>query len=394
MTSPRYGRIALLYDCTYPHVPGGGQKRLFEIFRRLVAMGWEVDWYGLKAWEGEEIPEIEGIRFIPVAPAKPLYGEDGKRSITQTLYYGKAIARFPAIGGYDIVHMGQWPYFHFFPARLFSLFGGARVTADWWEVWAGHWRKYYGAKGYLGMALERLCARVPKRLVAISETGVQQLRGLGVPARKLEVIHNGIDFHAIASTPPADMRSDLIYLGRLQPHKNVHLLIEALALLAQQGHEFSLSIIGEGPERKSLQALADKLDVSSQITWLGAVQADTEVYGHLRASRIFVHPSTKEGGGSITSLEANAAGLPVVAFTVPEGISSELIVEGRNGCWVQGVEASRLADGINRAHELTQKSDTRENCAAFARDFDWSGLSEQYHKLFVRMTAGKANSPS
>lgn len=380
----RRGRIALLYDCTYPHVPGGGQKRLFEIFRRLVAKGWSVDWYGLKAWEGEDDPVIEGITYIPVGPARALYGADGKRSILQTLHYGKAIAGFPRIGGYDRIHIGQWPYFHFFPVRLFALFGGARVSTDWWEVWGSHWREYYGAKGWLGMGLEWLCSHLAGRLVAISETGARQLGGLGNAARRITVIHNGIDHGAISTAVPAAERSDLVYLGRLQPHKNVNLLIEALALLAARGQHLRLAIIGDGPERAALEQLGRERGVAGQIRWLGAIESDAEVHGHLAASRVFVHPSTKEGGGSITSLEANAAGLPVVAFCVEGGISPELIMEGQNGTWVQQVDADGLAAGIVRVMEFTRNSDCKLACIDFASKFDWEKIADEYHSFFMR----------
>lgn len=376
------GRIALLYDCTYPHVPGGGQKRLFEIFRRLVAMGWSVDWYGLKAWEGEAPQVIEGLNYIPVGPARALYRADGKRSILQTLQYGRAIARFPRIGGYDRIHLGQWPYFHFFPVRLFALFGGAKVSSDWWEVWGSHWREYYGAKGWLGMGLEWLCSHLPRRLIAISKTGARQLAELGNSHSRITVIHNGIDHYAISTAQPAADASDLIYLGRLQPHKNVNLLIEALALLSARGLKLKLAIIGDGPARNALEQLAKARGIAEQVHWLGAIESDLEVYSHLRASRVFVHPSTKEGGGSITSLEANAAGLPVVAFAFEGGISPELIVEGRNGIWASSMDSEALADGIEKALNLAAQPGCRKACVEFARPFDWSGLAEQYDALF------------
>jgi L-malate glycosyltransferase len=392
MSAPTRGRVALLYDCTYPHVPGGGQKRLFEIFRRLVAKGWQVDWYGLKAWEGDALQTIEGIRFIAVAKAEPLYGPDGKRLIAQTFRYGMAIAGFPRVGGYDIVHMGQWPYFHFFPVRLFAWFGGARISVDWWEVWAENWRTYYGSKGYLGMALEWLCSRMPARLVAISETGRQQLERLGVDSKKIDVIHNGIDFSAISTAQPDDESSDLIYLGRLQPHKNVNLLIEALVILKQRGLILRLTIIGDGPERKSLEALAKRLNVADQISWAGAIENDADVYAKLRASRIFVHPSTKEGGGSITSLEANAAGLPVVAFAVPGGISPELIIEGRNGHWVAKVDAEALADGIDHTINVLNFAKHCPEAIKFSKRFDWAGIANQYDAVFCQAISRKRGS--
>lgn len=385
ITPGRGKRIAVLYDCAYPFVPGGGQKRLYEICRRLIAKGWQVDWYAMKSWPEPGEVVVNGIRFIPVAPAREMYRADGKRSIAQTLVYGRAIAKFPRLGGYDLIHMGQWPYFHFFPARLFSLFGSARISADWWEVWAAHWRDYYGVKGYLGMALEHLCARIPKKLIAISETGARQLAEIGVPPRRIEVIHNGLDVAAICGAEPAELRSDLMYLGRLQPHKNVNLLVEAVAQLAHQGHRLNVTIVGEGPERATLEALSAAQGVADQIRWLGGIASDSEVYRHLRASRVFVHPSTKEGGGSITSLEANAAGLPVVAFAVPHGISPELVEEGRNGCWVDSVGATSLADGIMRALDLAAQPAAAATCMDFAAEFDWSRLTEQYHAAFCAL---------
>ncbi|TDM09549.1 MAG: hypothetical protein C4K60_09935 [Ideonella sp. MAG2] len=376
-------RIAILYDCVFPYVPGGGQKRLFEICRRLVAMGWQVDWYGLKSWEQTGEVQVEGIRFIPVAPSVPMYSESGKRSISQTLYYGRAVAKVSGLGSYDVVHLGQWPYFHFFPAWLYTRFGKAHLTADWWEIWGRHWTEYYGAKGWLGMVLERLCARIPAKLVAISEMGARQLGGIGVVPRRLQVIHNGIDCRRILSVAAAAQQSDLIYVGRLQPHKNVDCLLKALPHLERlKERAFSLTIVGDGPERASLEQLSRELGIQDRVKFLGSIAADDDVYAQIKAARVFVHPSTKEGGGSITSLEANAAGLPVVAFRHEAGLSPELIVDGVNGAWVDQVGPQHLAEGIARALDLQDNRGTAQRCVEFAGQFDWDILARQYHQLF------------
>lgn len=373
-------QIAILYDCAYPFVPGGGQKRLFEICRHLVRMGWKVDWYSVKSWSGEEETYVEGVRFISVGPARSLYRADGKRSLSQALYYGRAICRFPNLRHYDRIHMGQWPYFHFFPAVIFSLFGKARVSVDWWEVWATHWFEYAGKKGILGIALERICAGVASRIVAISEVGARQLIAIGVKPRKIRVIPNGIEWERIRSTNAATQSRDLIYVGRLQPHKNVDKLVRAVAELRDRGQAVSLVILGEGPEKSALERLVAQLALKSQVAFLGMVASDDDVYAHLKSSKVFVHPSTKEGGGSITSLEANAAGLPVVAFTHPRGLSPELIEEGVNGYWVANFDTQALADGIARA--LEGAGESRIRCEDFAKAFDWGSLAVQYDEFF------------
>ena len=382
--SPGQGpRIAVLYDCVFPYVPGGGQKRLFEICRRLVAMGWQVDWYGLKSWEQAGEIQVEGIRFIPVAPSVPMYSESGKRSISQTMYYGRSIAKVSGLGGYDVVHLGQWPYFHFFPAWLYTRFSKAQLSADWWEVWGRHWTEYYGAKGWLGMALERLCARIPARLIAISEIGARQLGGIGVAPHRMQVIHNGIDWHRILGVAASTQVSDLIYVGRLQPHKNVDCLLKAVPHLeGLKAQPFSLTVVGDGPERASLEQLSRDLGIQDRVKFLGAIAADDDVYAQIKAARVFVHPSTKEGGGSITSLEANAAGLPVVAFRHEAGLSPELIVEGVNGSWVDQVSPQYLAQGIARALDMQDSGGTAQRCVDFAGQFDWDILARQYHQIF------------
>jgi L-malate glycosyltransferase len=385
-------RIAIVYDCVYPFVPGGGQKRLFEIAVRLVKKGWHVDWYGLKSWPEPGPIVVDGIRFIAVADAKPLYRDDGKRSIWQTLRFGMAVARFPSLRHYDLIHMGQWPYFHYFPARLFALFGKAQISVDWWEVWATHWLVYFGWKGHLGMMLERICSQIPSALIAISETGARQLKDIGVDADRIHIIHNGINGQSIREATPADERSDLLYVGRLQPHKNVDCLIRALAIVRDGGCILSLTIVGDGPERDALEALTDHLTLRDQVRFLGALETDEEVRSQFKAARIFVHPSTKEGGGSITSLEANAAGLPVIAIAHPGGISPELIEEGVNGYWVDDLTPEALATVIEQAARQGDKAARSARCTAFANPFEWDVLADHYHALFSARAA-KVESP-
>ena len=94
-SSEKIKKIAILYDCPYPFVLGGGQKRLYEIATRLVRQeNCSVDWYSLQFWEGKNEIEHEGIRFFGIGKKTYLYEEKtGKRRVREALEY--SIRIFP-----------------------------------------------------------------------------------------------------------------------------------------------------------------------------------------------------------------------------------------------------------------------------------------------------------
>src|SRR5205807_118816 len=110
---------------------------------------------------------------------------------------------------------------------------------------------------------------------------------------------NGIDFERISASPTGTQESDLIYFGRLKDHKNLDVLIQAIQLVKQH-RPVRLTLIGSGPDEQRLRRLAATLDLAHEISFLGTIDDDREVMAAVKASKIFVHPSTKEGGSTIT----------------------------------------------------------------------------------------------
>jgi glycosyltransferase involved in cell wall biosynthesis len=110
----------------------------------------------------------------------------------------------------------------------------------------------------------------------------------------------------------------LISVGALRHGKNVDLLIKALALLPEG---FTLTIVGDGPERSSVERLADSLGVSGRTHFTGTLDRE-ELYGQLTRADLFLLASRREGY-SKGCVEAMAHGLPCVVSPVPA------LVEGR-----------------------------------------------------------------
>lgn len=383
-------RIAYVYDAAYPFMKGGGERRIYEVARRLSARGHEVSILAMKCWDGPARLDKNGLRYHAISPRMNSYHSSGRRSIPQALRFGASAWRMLAHGHYDVIDCGQWPYFHFFPAKAYSLLRRTPFIVTWYEVWREHWLDYLGRRGALGMLAEKAFSRFPDKIVAISDKTQSELLSLGVVRGRMTMIPNGVEYAHIQSVPPHNTKTDLAYCGRLKNHKNVHLLIEAVALLKQTRRDISAVIIGDGPEAAALRALARQLCVAENITFTGSLENFDDVIAWLKASRIFVTPSTKEGGGSITLFEANACGLPVIGVRCPNGIDPRLIHAQRNGSLVD-LSAKEIA---RAALELLESPDRLKSLAAtsreFAANFDWDVVAEQYEQLYSSVCSERA----
>jgi len=380
-------RLAILYDCPYPFIKGGGQKRLFEISQYLLKHDWEVEWYALKFWEGPEKIQHKGITFNAVGGQSKLYSSDGKRRIWEAIYYGAMIARHIELRRFNIILAGQWPLFHLIPARFFCLIGHSKLVVDWWEVWGrDQWLKYFGLKGLLGLLLEKIMSRITPNIIAITQKGRDQLYDLGVKKDGVTFIPNGIDFEKILNSISKPNKFDLTYMGRLKCHKNLDHLIQVVSLLKKKGDSMTLQIIGDGPERKALEDLVKELNILENVVFHGEIESDIEAYSWMKTARIFVHPSTKEGGGSITVLEANACGLPVVAYRHENGIANELIDEGMNGYWVEEINPKAMGKKIRQLLlDESQGQKIKDNSIKNAEKHDWINIGKEYEDYFLKL---------
>lgn len=114
------------------------------------------------------------------------------------------------------------------------------------------------------------------------------------------------------SADDASREIELIYVGRLVPLKNIETAIHALAIIGHNHRNFRLALVGDGPLKDRLTALAKKLNLQEQIRFLGAV-SQQRVIQQLQKSQIFLFPSLKEGG-SWALIEAMSVGLPVICL--------------------------------------------------------------------------------
>jgi GT2 family glycosyltransferase len=118
-----------------------------------------------------------------------------------------------------------------------------------------------------------------------------------------------------------------LYVGRLEPRKGIHLLLESCALLRQRGCNFKLQIIGTGAQRQQLVDFVEANGLENYVEWVGWVD-----YGNLgqyfTQADAFVFPTLEDTWGMV-AMEAMALGKPILCSQWAGG--SELVVEGENG---------------------------------------------------------------
>ncbi|MBA7486603.1 Alpha-monoglucosyldiacylglycerol synthase [subsurface metagenome] len=369
-------KIAYVYDAVYPWVKGGVEKRIREVSVRLADRGHEVHIYGMRSWDGPATIERDGVTLHGISPREDLYA-GGRRPVPQALRFGQAVLRPLLASGADVIDCQNFPYFSCFAAKGASVLRRIPLVVTWHEVWGDYWYDYLGRRGAFGKAVERLAAGLTDHPVAVSPSTARALEGLGV-AGPVPVVPNGIDMERIAAVAPAAEGSDVIFTGRLIREKHVDVLLRALVPVREELGDFRALIVGDGPERPALERLARDLGLSGAVTFTGFLPDYESVIAAMKASRVFVLPSTREGFG-IAALEAMACGLPVVTTDHPGNAAGDLVQEGVNG-YRSGLSAGEMGEKILAALDLRRVR--ASDCRAAAAAYDWGRIVDTLEKVY------------
>lgn len=369
-----------MYDAVYPWEKGGAQKRVWELARRLAA-DHEVHLYGMHYWDGPPTIDRDGVTLHGVCRPYDLY-TDGRRAIPPAIKFATALARPLLREEFDIVDCQQFPYFPVFTAKAHELTRQSALVVTWYEVWDEYWYEYLGWKGIAGQAIERATIRLPDTIVPISSFIRDRLTEIG-RSTGLTVVENGVDYHRIQTISPAETEWDVVYAGRLAEHKHLDVLLDAVRIAADRlNHPIRTCIIGDGPERDRLEHHAQQTGVADHVTFKGFLDADDAVLANLKAARVFVLPSTREGFPN-TILEANACGTPSIIVDHPENGSTAVVEDGETGL-ISTPGAYALAD---RLVDVLSDDALHDYLASNARDFgaahDWEVIVDDLVEVYT-----------
>ena len=371
-------KIAIVSDAVYPYNKGGKEKRIYEISRRLAKRGHEVTIYCMKWWGGPDTRVDEGVRIKAICPYYLLYAGE-RRSIKEALLFSLHCLKLVR-EDFDILDVDHMPHLVLFSAKLVALLKRKKLHAIWNEVWgASYWIKYMGPAGACAALIEKISSMLPDRITAVSENTARALVSkLKVPERKIAVIPGGISISELAAITPAASRSDVIFVGRLLPHKNVDVLIQSIALLKASYPRIRCLIVGRGPEENTLLKLIQENDLFENVELIECIEDQKQLYSLMKSSQVFAFPSIREGFGMVV-LEANGLGLPVITTDDEHNAARYLIKEGVNGTIIH-------LSKENLAHAI-EVSMTRAPLAVsytpLLKQYDWDNLARTVEELYT-----------
>ena len=409
-------RVAVVARSVFPlHGYGGLERHVYDLVHHLSAAGVQVTLItrqptGTRA--GPPSTPFEPAVSLLAVPYRtfPFAGRRGTTILDRSTAYplfgeraGKVAWQLATQGSVDIVHgLGA------------SVLGYARrrKTASAPLVLNPQGLEEFGATdptrarakraAYLPLRRAVLaCARAADRVIATDralEPAVRQ--HLHVSAEKVRLIPNAIDLNAIdklataadservrrsAGIGPAEVV--LLSVGRLEANKGFGVLIDALAALRAHGApligNWKWVLIGDGPNRRSLEHSVTRAGLNEHVLMLGRV-SDPELHAWYETATLFVHPTLYEGS-SLVTLEAMAHHRAVVASSA--GGLPDKVRPGVNGWLVAPGRAEELAAAMSGA--LSQRDRLlamgHSSRAIVEQEFAWPAVTQKLLDVYSEL---------
>jgi glycosyltransferase involved in cell wall biosynthesis len=351
-------RFAFLTELYFPSV--GGQEIFFqELGEAMVRRGHSVDVFCIGHQPGLA-PEvtINGVRVHRLANGgnyKLPTIKALRRDWADITRYSAGVRKVAARREHDFYLLNQWPLLHI---AALPQHARARSAVHWCEIREDR---------VLTAAQKWLPTRVHANF-AVSEAVAAAITAQS--GRDCGVLPSGIVAERYRTTPRSE-RSGALYVGRLAPHKNLPLLVDAFELAADDGFAGDLVIAGDGPSRGEIEDYARRSRLASRVHVLGSVDEDRKI-ALLSEATVLGMPSRREGFPRVIA-EAMASGTPTVTAQFPENGARDVVAQYGAGV-VCGTEPADFAKAM-LAVEAGWDGYSEAGLSG-ANELDWSRIAE------------------
>ena len=222
---------------------------------------------------------------------------------------------------------------------------------------------FEASRPVLGMVMDRVNCII---CVSRFEAGIM---GGAFPASagKIKVIPNGVDSELLSRyswSPPTSPR--ILFVGRLEKYKNADKVLSAFAILREKLPSLKLTVVGKGPAKEDLVALAGQLKLGSSVEWLEGLKKP-ELYRLYESSTMFVLPSYLEAYGLVVA-EAVAVGTPTIVAN--SSALAEFVTAGLAASVEPPVETEKLVDAMSLVLESPRSYSSRYKVSDMIQSWD------------------------
>lgn len=266
----------------------------------------------------------------------------------------------------DVIH-SQCEFFSFQYAKRIAKLTGAPLLHTYHTLYE-QYVAYVIPSRRLGKRMVQELSRIRLKhvnMIIAPTTKVEDaLRQYGMD-NEIQVIPSGISLEQHTGRMSEEARQEkrktlgiskdchvILNLGRLGTEKNLQELIQFFKMALIQNPNLFFLIVGDGPDRKNLEELADELNISSKVLFTGMVQP-TQVQEYYQIADVFVSASTSETQG-LTYIEAIANGLPLLC-------RSDKCLQGVVQDGVNGYEYTSDEDFLNKLNLILNNPQWRIN---------------------------------
>jgi glycosyltransferase involved in cell wall biosynthesis len=247
--------------------------------------------------------------------------------------------------------------------------------------------------------LKRNVLRSSDAVTAVSEQLRQKAITLGAPEERITVLPMGVNTNVFSPDRAAPALHEklapdgplILFVGRLAEVKGAGFLVDAMPQILLAAPRAQLVVVGDGPDRHTLERRVARLGLDANINFIGAL-ANTELPAYYASADVFVGPSVIARGGDAESFgivlaEAMASGCPVVASEL-DGVA-DVTGRGQHALLVPPGEPEEIASAVT---QLLEDRSLRESLRARAltavrQRFSHDRLHEEYANLIEEIAA-------
>lgn len=203
----------------------------------------------------------------------------------------------------------------------------------------------------------------------VSAGAGENLRSLGFEG-KYRVMPNGVDFdkgrvsreEVMEATKGYDLPAGLpifLFVGRIMKYKGLPLIVDALKILSDEGMDFRMVFVGNGPDAEEIKQSVEEKGLSGKVLFTGAIYERNILRAWNTRADLFLFPSTYDTNGIVVR-EAAACG--IASVLIKDSCAAEGITDGRNGYLIEENAQSMAAclrdacKDMDRVHQVGQNA--------------------------------------